>query len=453
LKEQKNKAAGESLAAKQSPHRPDIVRALPMRARRFPWHLITPAALGAEESAMAWLSQKHARLPAPNPWLHWKWFFPLLLVGVAAAGAFLVQTSNPVAESIVGRQEYWIRALAFAPDGTKIAVAGGLVDRRQELVVWELTTGRRQTLLVGEGPAIEAIGFSPDGLWLGLVQGDQTVRLLKAATGNEEARFHTAPHWQQDIGFSPDGRELLVPNADDALFVWDIAAKRLQRRPLPERLGINYACLPQGLLVSDRNPSLTAPPATVGAYGMSASHASSPAAENGVTGAEVCVWDAVGRQALGHFRLPMGTIMTAAAVAPNRSQAAVATADGGLFFFDLRNGRTCLAGDGRAGESRLEPAERVNCLAFSPDGDRLVSGSQERVVKLWDTATARELARLGEHDAAVFAVAFSPDGRQVASGGFDKVIRLWNVDGLSKSAPLVASLASRWQVRFSGGTP
>jgi WD domain, G-beta repeat len=51
----------------------------------------------------------------------------------------------------------------------------------------------------------------------------------------------------------------------------------------------------------------------------------------------------------------------------------------------------------------------VNCLAFSPDGRTIVSGSSE--LKLWDAASGRELRSLIGHAGRVFAVAFSPDGR------------------------------------------
>ena len=67
----------------------------------------------------------------------------------------------------------------------------------------------------------------------------------------------------------------------------------------------------------------------------------------------------------------------------------------------------------------------IRGVAFSPDGTRIASASDDKTVKLWDAATGRETATLTGHAEFVASIAFSPDGAQIASGG-DKTVKLWD---------------------------
>jgi WD40 repeat protein/V8-like Glu-specific endopeptidase len=80
--------------------------------------------------------------------------------------------------------------------------------------------------------------------------------------------------------------------------------------------------------------------------------------------------------------------------------------------------------------------QRVNTLAFSPDGKTLASGSDDGTVRLWDVSGQRQVGVLTGHT-GVIAVAFNRDGKTLASGSDDGTVRLWDVPGQRQVGGLV----------------
>jgi WD40 repeat protein len=80
--------------------------------------------------------------------------------------------------------------------------------------------------------------------------------------------------------------------------------------------------------------------------------------------------------------------------------------------------------DGKTGEQLRElkgHTDTVNSVTFSPDGDRIISGSWDHSVRVWDAKTGEQLRELKGHTDAVCSVAFSPDGDRIVSGSCDHV--------------------------------
>src|SRR6185295_9934896 len=92
--------------------------------------------------------------------------------------------------------------------------------------------------------------------------------------------------------------------------------------------------------------------------------------------------------------------------------------------------------DSTSGEPLHEPLDHggpswrgyawVCAAAFSPDGERLVTGSYNFTTRLWSVTTGKLLGPPMEHGERVRAVAFSPDGERIATGSLDRRARLWS---------------------------
>jgi WD40 repeat protein len=99
----------------------------------------------------------------------------------------------------------------------------------------------------------------------------------------------------------------------------------------------------------------------------------------------------------------------------------------------------------------------VNCVAYSPDGAMLASGSSDHTVKLWNASSGELLATCMGHSNAVRSVAFSPDGRYFASAGEDRLVRLWDAQThqivltITNHAPYALAFSDRYLALATSG--
>src|SRR5262249_41635743 len=78
----------------------------------------------------------------------------------------------------------------------------------------------------------------------------------------------------------------------------------------------------------------------------------------------------------------------------------------------------------------------VLSVAVMPDSGRIVSGSADNTVRIWDAKTFVELAQLKGHEGSVLSVAVTPDGSRIISGSADKTVRVWDAKTFVELAQL-----------------
>lgn len=118
-------------------------------------------------------------------------------------------------------------------------------------------------------------------------------------------------------------------------------------------------------------------------------------------------------------------------ISPNGKFIASASADGTLKLWDAATGAHM--------DTLVGHMAGVSCVAWTPDSNTLASGSDDKAIRLWDRVTGRpktttrksiagqEMAALRGHHNYIHCLAFSPKGNILASGSYDEAVFLWDV--------------------------
>jgi WD40 repeat protein len=107
----------------------------------------------------------------------------------------------------------------------------------------------------------------------------------------------------------------------------------------------------------------------------------------------------------------------------------IAFSQNGEYIVTASRDRTLRLWDIKKGQSQLLGSDQlpVWSVAFSPDGKYIVSGSADKTLQLWNAQTGKQIGLpMKGHEKPVTSVAFSPDGKYIVSGSEDKTLRLWN---------------------------
>ena len=332
-----------------------------------------------------------------------------------------------------------VSALAFTPDGSRLATAAGASG----VTLWDPSAHALVGRLGDPASPERALAISPDGKLLASGDDGRLVTLRDPGTGREVGTLagHLGP--VVALAFSPDGKTLASASADASAALWDVAGRTevavlarhtsaltaLAWRPEGAMLataGLDQSVklweVPSGKLIE----SIADFPGVVDALAFSPDGKTLASADRS---GSIRLRDVAGksdRRVVFSLHGPARSL----AYAPDGSALVVGFGDGSIDRLDPIDGRLV---------ARLPKAHAgaVLSLAFGPGGKTLASGGLDREEKTWDFADRLAAQPFIETGGKVARLVVSPDGKTLATASADREVRAWDLaTGRLRFAPI-----------------
>jgi WD40 repeat protein len=317
--------------------------------------------------------------------------------------------------------DYWVRCLAFSPDGRLLASGGDL----RQLRLWDTITWNLVRSIDGNA---QALSFTPDGKQLAAVPfvptnfamhssnaPNKPMSIWDVSSGKATATFPAQGNKVWWGAFADDGKRLV--SFDGTMTIWDAAngrrfAQSAQLVADPWAFPKNAWLLGSPVLTPDGKTAILAITKDKGLRRITtALHAIN--LDNGKE--QFVIPDVQGTIALAAD----GNLLASGGVM-------------GIHLWDLAQRQEI-----RGLDPGLGRVFGVSVLAFSPNGRLLASavgspqptghGPDTADIRLWDMKTGKEIASFPASEGFVGSLAFSPDGNQLLSGMWNGSILVWDV--------------------------